>query len=239
MADDKKPNAEAQELPFTEQELAAFFRRGLPCIGEGSRRRCFRIPDKPFCVKFYRLPSEYTWKTRMAVKAEITCFRHSGRFNISCQEWRYHRELKESLPSELFAVFPETVERIYLPDRGWGVVENLLLNADGSPMRRVSAEMRKTTDAGLRIRIYRALTSLCCALAAKTVRFYDPPNIVLQWLPDGGFRLRIVDFEPRSRTLLPIPGFSPYFIRWKVRRRCKRYLARLASLFLVKTPFKG
>lgn len=239
MADMKLSAERKQVLPFTEEDLAGWFSQGMECIGEGSRRKVFRVPNQPYCVKFYRLPSEYTRKTRFAVKFEIASSRYSDRFNISCQEWRYYRKLRSSLPPEVLAAFPETVERVRQPDRGWGLAENLLLNADGSPMRRVSAEMRRTSDANLRSRLYRSLASLYDALVAQTVRFYDPPNILVQWLPDGSFRLRIVNFEPRGRTLFPSPAFLPAFIRWKVRRRCNRYLARLASLFSLDSPRKG
>lgn len=217
-------------LPFTVEELAQGFREGLTCIGEGSRRKCFRVPGLPFCVKFYRLPSEYTAKTRPGVRLEIRLFRHSGRMNTSCQEWRYYQTLKKRLPPHLFAVFPDVVERIHLPNRGWGLAENLLLNPDGSPMRRVKAEIRATDDPALRKRLFQALADLCAELERHTVKFYDPPNVMVQWQPDGSFRLRIVDFEPGGRTYLPLITSLPLYIRHKVRRRSARYLALLAEL---------
>lgn len=42
------------------------------------------------------------------------------------------------------------------------------------------------------------------------MRFFDPPNILVQPVaPDGGFRLRIVDFEPMSRTVVKLDQLFP------------------------------
>jgi hypothetical protein len=222
---------EETHLPFTAAELGEYFRLGMACIGEGSRRRCFQVPGRPFCVKFYRLPSEYTRKTRPSVKLELALFRFSRRRNTSRQEWVYHLRLRRELPAGLFSVFPEVVEPVLLPDRGWGVAESLLLNPDGSPMRRVIAEMKAARDAAIRRELYDALARLCGELAAHAVRFYDPPNVMVQWQRDGSFRLRIVDFEPAGRAAVPFVMNLPFFVRRKVARRSGRYLARLRGLF--------
>lgn len=218
-------------LPFTAAELGEFFRRGMACIGEGSRRKCFQVPGLPFCAKFYRLPSEYTHKTRPSVKLELALFRFSKRRNTSCQEWAYHQQLRRELPAELFSVFPDVLEPVRLPDRGWGIVESILLNPDGSPMRRVIAEMKATQDEALRQRLYDALAKLCGELAAHAVRFYDPPNVMVQWQKGASFRLRIVDFEPAGRAAIPFVTNLPFLVRRKVARRSGRYLARLRGLF--------
>ena len=218
-------------LPFTQADLAGYFQNGMECIGHGSRRKCFRVPGQPFCVKFYRLPSEYTCKTRSGVRAEIKLLRFSKRWNTSCQEWAYHKKLQKRLPKELFAVFPEVVERVFLPDRGWGISENLLVNPDGSPMQRVIAEMERTDDPDLRLDLFDSLASLCDSLVHYTVRFYDPPNVMVQWRTDGSYRLRIVDFEPMGHTFIPFVTSMPAFIRAKVRRRTDRYLQRLIRRF--------
>lgn len=223
-------------LPFSETDLAAFFQVGMECIGEGSRRKCFRVPDLPFCVKFYRLPSEYTWKTRPGVKAELALFRHSSLWNTSCQEWAYHKRLRKRLPPEIFQAFPEVVERVYLPDRGWGLVENLITNADGSPIRRVIDEIKAAPTKEQGLALYDALSALCHALVEHAVKFYDPPNIMTQWVPDGSFRLRIVDFEPMGRTFLPFLTTLPVWIRSKTRRRSERYLHRLTHQFHLDRP---
>jgi hypothetical protein len=200
-------------------------------IGHGSRRKCFRVGDKPVCVKFYRLPAEYTHKTTWGVRLHIGLARFRPRFNVNCQEWRYHRALRGRLPDDLFAAFPETLEPLFSPSRGWGLAESLIENADGSPIRRVIAEMARTEDEGLRRRLYAAAEGLFARLAEQAVCFYDPPNVMVQWTGAEAFRLRIVDFEPQGRAFLPgLSRIRPY-VRAKVRRRCARYLKRLRETF--------
>lgn len=236
---DGKTENFSDQLPFTQAELAADFQNGMECIGHGSRRKCFRVPGHPFCVKFYRLPSEYTYKTRLGVRAEIKLLRFSKKWNTSCQEWAYHKQLQKKLPADLFAVFPEVVERIYLPDRGWGLSENLLVNPDGTPMERVIAEMEKTKDLDLRLKLFDSLAALCDSLVDYAVRFYDPPNVMVQWQKDGSYRLRIIDFEPMGHTFIPIVTSMPSFIRAKVRRRTNRYLRRLINQFRLAREVKS
>ena len=227
------------ELPFKEKDLSAFFHSGMACIGEGKRRKCFRVPDFPYCVKFYRLPREYPPRMRLSIRLEIALFRFCPHFNTSCQEWRYYRKLRERLPKQLFSVFPDTVERVRLPDRGFGLCESFITNADGSPMHSVLEEMERSDDPLLKERLYRAISGLFDQLVLHAVRFYDPPNIMVQWLSgqegeERRFNLRIVDFEPCERTLLSFLIHTPGMVRAKVRRRCDRYLAKLRFRFSVK-----
>lgn len=218
-----QPNTKIQE----------FDEAALVLIGEGSRRRCFRIPGQLFCVKFYRLPSEYTRKTTWSVRLHIGLSRFIARRNANCQEWRYHQALRDRLPPELFAAFPEVIEPVFSRVRGWGVVESLIQNADGSPIRRVIAEMGRVSDVGLRQSLYWAAERLFAQLAEHAVCFYDPPNVMVQWTGPETFRLRIVDFEPQGRALVPgLSSIRPY-VRRKVRRRCARYLKRLRETYSV------
>jgi len=205
--------------------------KGFFLLGEGSRRRCFRIPDQPFCVKFYRLPTEYTHKTTLGVRLHIAVARFVRRFNANCQEWRYHESLRRRLPPDLFAAFPEEIRPVYSRERGWGIVESLILNADGTPIKRVIAEMAKTEDERLRRRLYEAAERLFGRLAEHAVCFYDPPNVMVQWTGPDAFRLRIVDFEPQGRALVPGLSLLKPYVRSKVRRRCGRYLKRLRARF--------
>ncbi len=203
-------------------------------IGHGSRRKCFRIVGEPWCVKFYRLPEEYTQKTRLGVRVHIWLARFVRRWNANCQEWRYHQKLKQRLPSDLFAAFPESIEPIFSERRGWGLVESLIENVDGSPIQRVMTEMRRSDDDALRRQLFEAAEKLFAQLADHSVCFYDPPNVMVQWLGPTDFQLRIVDFEPQGRALIPgLSHLKPY-VRYKVRRRCARYLARLRDTFFKK-----
>lgn len=203
----------------------------LVLLGQGSRRRCFRIPDQPFCVKFYRLPAEYTHKTTWGVRLHIWASRFVSRLNANCQEWRYHQRLQRRLPADLFAAFPDEITPVFSRKRGWGIVESLITNADGSPIQRVIFEMEKVTDERLRRQLYEAAARLFTQLADNAVCFYDPPNVMVQWTGPATFRLRIVDFEPQGRAFIPgLSQIKPY-VRRKVQRRCARYLKRLRDTF--------
>ncbi len=198
----------------------------LPLLGEGSRRRCFELPGGEFCVKFYHSTREYPKRIlekRPQVIREIEKYRHSRTKNTSCQEYEYWLELKNRLPSDLFAVFPERMELIHLEDRGWGLIESNLKNFDGSPLRSIQQELTALKDKALKHKIVDAFETLCERLAVHAVKFYDPPNVMVQWLADGSFRLRIADFEPANRVLIPLFTNTKIYIRLRVRRRARRY----------------
>lgn len=209
----------------------AWEEKDLVLLGHGSRRKCFRIAGELFCVKFYRLPSEYTHETRWGVRLHILQARHLRFLNANCQEWRYHETLRKRLPPDLFAAFPEVLRPVYSKKRGWGVVESLIQNADGSLIRRVATEMEQTTDRQLQRRLYKEAEQLFQRLADYAVCFYDPPNVMVQWTGPETFRLRIVDFEPQGRALVPGLSYIKPYVRRKVQRRCSRYLKRLRTLF--------
>lgn len=203
----------------------------LERIGDGSRRCCFRMPGKPFCVKFYRTPAEYTKKTRPSVRASIFFSRFCLWFNVNYHEASYHARLRKRLPPDLFEAFPDQMRMVFSRKRGWGVLESLIENTDGTAIRRVVAEMRATEDLALRRRLYRAAAELFDQLAEHSVCFYDPPNVMVQWTGPEEFSLRIVDFEPMGRALIPGLSLIPAYVRYKVRRRCSRYLKRIRDRF--------
>ena len=189
-------------------------------IGKGSHRICFRMPDSMLCVKRYRDDDE----VGETVRREITRCRFDRRRNTCAQEYDYIRSLAASLPSDVFAVFPETMELKENPVHGWYLVESLVLNGDGSVPERFSCTCR-AADVQTRGRLLAAFRNLVHAFEVAAVRFYDPQNVLVQWEGkpfEGGFRLRIVDFEPVSRAFLPVDLVCPVFRRMKVRRRVKR-----------------
>ena len=194
-------------------------------IGEGSRRCCYQVPGKALCVKFYRDPSTLPVQTKPSVRLHILAARFVGWLNINTQEWRYHRELLQRLPAELAAVFPESIEPVYSAERGWGIVESLIANPDGTPSQHLSDELSKITDPGLRKAVYEAAVSLFDQLIEHAVCFFDVSSILVQWTGANTFRLRIADIEPQGRAF--IPGLSrvrPY-VRRKVLRRSSRFRA--------------
>ena len=191
-------------------------------IGKGSRRVCLRLPDSPLCVKRYRDDGE----VGETVRKEIERCKFDRRRNTCAQEYDYIRSISARIPPEVFAVFPETMELKEDPVHGWHLVESLVLNGDGSTPERFSRTCR-AADANMRRRLLAAFRNLAHAFEVAAVRFYDPQNVLVQWSGkpfEGEFRLRIVDFEPASRTLLPIDSLCPALRRMKLRRRVKRYL---------------
>jgi len=191
-------------------------------IGRGSRRVCLRLPGAPLCVKRYR-DDEGVGET---VRREIARCRFDRRRSTCAQEYDYVRSLAAKLPPKVFAVFPETMELREDPVHGWVLVESLVLNGDGSVPERFSRTCR-AADASTRRRLLCAFRDLAHAFEAAAVRFYDPQNVLVQWEGrpfEGDFRLRIVDFEPASRALVPVDLLCPALRRMKLRRRVRRYL---------------
>ena len=226
----------------TEEELETLFASGgMKRLGIGSRRACHRLPDMGLCVKCYRSEAEIAegkHPGRLPFKPlaptvvrEIRKHRFSDKGNTSCQEWRCLEELRRRLPPELMSVFPETMIRVCVPGRGWCLVEEEVRNADGSSPRKFYEACIGILDAELRDRLLAAMKDLCASLVRYRVCFYDPQNVLVQWLPDGKFRLRIVDFEPASRALVPLEKLFPCLVGLKVRRRFARYLRSFDFLF--------
>ena len=201
-------------------------------LGMGSRRTCYRLPGVDLCVKCYRSDEEIAEGKNPGVSPfkplarcvvrEIRRFRFDERRNTCCQEYRYGLELRERLPKDLMTVFPATMEQMFLPSYGWAVVEELIVNADGTSPRRF-AQAWLVADAQRQVELTASFKALGHELARHSVRVYDPPNVLVQWLSDGSFRLRIMDFEPASRLFLPIDRI-PVLVRFKIRRRFARYL---------------
>jgi len=53
---------------------------------------------------------------------------------------------------------------------------------------------------------------------------------LVQWLSPDSFRLRIVDFEPSGKEIVPGLSYVKPYVRSKVRRRSNRYLSRLHQM---------
>jgi len=221
----------------TSEQLDALFKAGaLKRLGMGSRRACYAIPGTDLCVKCYRSEEEivegkYPGHSPVlplapAVVHEIRKYRFDRHHNTCCQECRYWQTLREVLPADLMAFFPETLEEVCVPSRGWGIVESRIDNADGSPVRRFH-EIWFRSSGEERCRLADAFAVLVDGLAQYAVRFFDPQNILVQRCADGTFRLRIMDFEPTTRTLIALDRLSPMFVRFKVRRRFARYRKKL------------
>ena len=218
------------DIPAAE-ELEALFREGkMERIGMGSRRVCFKIPGTKFCVKCYRSDDEikegkYEGLVALApsVVREITKARFDEKSNTSCQEYRYWKRLKERLPPEIFAVFPQKMECVLVPARGWCLVEERLENFGGSEPEDFRSEYFAADDIGKK-RLLSAFLRLIDQFRIYAVRFYDPQNLLVQRISEDDFVLRIVDFEPATRCFLPVDSMIPSFVRMKTMRRARRWL---------------
>lgn len=222
-------------MTYTAEEIEKLLAAGaLKRIGMGSRRACYRLPDGRHCLKCYRSEEEIAEGKYPGLNPpkplapgaarEIRRYRFDERHNSCCQEYRYWLELKRRLPSDLMDVFPGTIEMVRLPTRGWALIEELVLNADGTPLRRFAEEWWTTEDAKRRVMLLDSYASLGEMLARHLVRFYDIANILVQHCLGGAFRLRIADFEPTSRLLVPVDRI-PVVARYKIRRRFARHLS--------------
>ena len=220
-------------MKVTAETLEAFFKAGaMKRLGMGSRRACYAIPDTNLCVKCYRSDAEiregrYPGASPIsplapAVVREIRKYRFDEKHNTSCREYRYWNELKRRLPPDLMDVFPSVMGQVVVPVRGWCAVEEIVSNEDGSEAKKfhdaLAASKSDECD-----RLFVAFDWLARELCHHAVRFYDPQNVLVQRCANGSIRLRITDFEPVSRTLIPIDSLASFLVRLKINRRFARY----------------
>lgn len=200
----------------------------LNVIEEDCRRTDFLLSKPGFCIKFYReVARVLKRKERGSDKAEVLVGQSCRWLNINWKKWFYRQSLRKRLPPDLFSVFPEYVEPVYSPERGWGVVESLVVNTDGSLSKKIFEELPQVNDLALRVHVYREVERIIKQMAKHTVRFFDPSSLVLQWTSDATFKIRSVDFEPCSRGGLPLIGRLRPFVRLKILQDMRRYLERL------------
>lgn len=226
-------------MTYTAEEIEKLLAAGaLMRIGMGSRRACYRLPDGKHCLKCYRSDAEieegkYPGTTVVKPLAagatrEIRHCRFDERRNTCCQEYRYWLELKKRLPADMMAIFPATMEQVYLPSRGWALVEELVLNADGSMPKKIAEEW-SLSGPRQRDAILAAFNAIRSEICDKALCFYDPQTIIMQRCADGLLKLRITDFEPVSRAFLPLDKVK-IFAKLKAKRRFARFLRVLESV---------
>jgi hypothetical protein len=219
-------------MSYTVEELDELFRsNALRRIGMGSRRACYQLPCGKLCVKSYRSDEEIlegkhpgrsnTPPLLRSVVKEIQSFRFDEKRNTSCQEYRYWENLKKKIPSALLEAFPETMEMFCVPSRGWCLVEELIENSDGTPIVKFLPAWRDSGEDG-RKRLAEALETFEDFLVRHSIRFFDPQTVMVQ-RTSCGFRLRVPDFEPATRTLIPFEAIFPALVRKKIRRRFARF----------------
>ena len=211
-------------MSYTVEELDELFRsNALRRIGMGSRRACYQLPCGKLCVKSYRSDEEIlegkhpgrsnTPPLLRSVVKEIQSFRFDEKRNTSCQEYRYWKNLKKKIPSALLEAFPETMEMVCVPSRGWCLVEELIENSDRTPIVKFLPAWRDSGEDG-RKRLAEALETFEDFLVRHSIRFFDPQTVMVQ-RTSCGFRLRVPDFEPATRTLIPFEAIFPALVRKK------------------------
>lgn len=230
----------------TGDELEALFQEGkMLRLGMGSRRTCYKIPGTKLCVKCYRSEDEIEegkYDGEVALSSSVVREIRKGRFdsksNTSCQEYRYWTRLKKNLPSEVFAVFPQTLECVSVPSRGWCIAEERVENYDGSEPESFKSAYRVADGCGRR-KLLAAFSRLVEQFRIHAVRFYDPQNLLVQKISADDFVLRIVDFEPATRCILSFDSLHPFFVRRKMLRRVKRWLKAQLGADLPRIPGPG
>ena len=110
-----------------------------------------------------------------------------------------------------------------MSSRGWCILEERIINANGAEPEHFAHAFRKA-DSRKKAQLLHSLKRLLVGLISNSVRLYDPQNIVVQNLQDGKFELRLMDFEPSGRCLIPIDALLPAFIRMKSFRRARRWM---------------
>lgn len=215
-------------MSYTAEELDELFRSdALERIGMGSRRACYRLPCGKLCVKCYRSDKEIlegkdpgspnSRPLAPAAAKEIQRFRFEEHRNTCCQEYRYWKYL----PEDIRRYFPATIEMRNTASRGWSLIEELIRNEDGSPIVKFFTAWKDSDSKRQRL-LASLLDELEASFAHHSIRFFDPQTIMVQRTREG-FCLRIPDFEPATRALIPIDTLFPILIRMKMRRRFMRY----------------
>lgn len=218
----------------TAEELECLFREGrLERVGMGSRRACYRIPGADgLCLKCYRSDEDVELGKNPSasvpkpldgtVVREILACRFDERRNTCCQEYRYWKELMSSSDPSLKAYLPSVMEMVEVPSRGWCLIEEFMANDDGTPIVKFLPAWKNAGTEGKK-ELFGLLSALEECLVRHAARFFDPQTVMVQ-RTNGGIRLRLPDFEPATRTLIPIDAMFPLFTRMKIRRRFKRFL---------------
>ena len=100
--------------------------------------------------------------------------------------------------------------------------------------RAIDYEIARQQDEQAKAFIYTKVRDLLNELIARAARFHEPGNFHVLNRPDGSLELKMIDFEPDSKTLIPIESYLACWRRMKLRRKAKRFLAQLRSKYGIK-----
>ncbi len=195
-------------------------------IGRGTRRVAYKLGDTGLCVKFYRLPEEAA-KMKSSVRRDVKWRRFNKHRNSCSAEVHIYNVIRHTMPAEIKRMLPEVCERVYHPRWGWGVIETYYTNPDGTAVIPYDKELRRQHDPAVIREIYRQASHVLDLLIANAALFHEPGNIHVMFKGDGSLEMRIVDFEPESKTLIPLELVWPWYRRRKLRRKAARFLASI------------
>ena len=205
-------------------------------IGRGTRRIAYRVGDTGYCAKFY-YPKEQcieALKMQKSIQRDVKWRRFNKARNSSSREVYVYNLFRHSMPPDIRARMPEVCERVYHETWGWGVIETYYTNPDGTAILPYENEMARQTPANREV-IYDQAVDFLQAIIAAGALFYEPGNFHVLIKPDGSIELKLVDFEPESKTLIPLEMYCAWFRRRKLIRKSRRYLAHIRESFGIKS----
>ncbi|MBQ8124324.1 MAG: hypothetical protein IJ173_00410 [Kiritimatiellae bacterium] len=205
-------------------------------IGRGTRRIAYRVGDTGYCAKFY-YPKEQcieALKMQKSIQRDVRWRRFNKARNSSSREVYVYNLFRHSMPPDIRARMPEVCERVYHETWGWGVIETYYTNPDGTAILPYENEMARQTPANREV-IYDQAVDFLQAIIAAGALFYEPGNFHVLLRPDGGIELKLIDFEPESKTAIPLEMYCAWFRRRKLIRKSRRYLAHIRESFGIKS----
>jgi len=205
-------------------------------IGRGTRRIAYRVGDTGYCAKFY-YPKEQcieALKMQKSIQRDVRWRRFNKARNSSSREVYVYNLFRHSMPPDIRARMPEVCERVYHETWGWGVIETYYTNPDGTAILPYENEMARQTPEN-REKIYDLAVDFLKTIIAAGALFYEPGNFHVLIRPDGGIELKLIDFEPESKTAIPLEMYCAWFRRRKLIRKSRRYLAHIRKSFGIKS----
>lgn len=220
----------AARVPSLHEHLLA--EEELVEVGRGSRRVCYRIGDTGFCAKFY-IPPEQCGSSDMkaSILREIRRRRFSRLTNSSSQEVYVYERFRHAMPEMIRSRMPPVCERVRHPRWGWGILETYYANPDGNAIIPYRREIARQTSVSVKNAIYREARTMLLELIRVAAPFHEPGNFHVLLGADGSVALKLIDFEPDSKTLIQLESVIPALQRAKLRRKAARFLEELREKY--------
>ena len=211
------------------------FKHELVEIGRGTRRVAYRVGDTGYCVKFYYPQEQCTEALKMqkSIQRDVRWRRFNKARNSSSAEVYIYDLFRHTMPEDIRAAMPPVCERVYHPVWGWGILETFYTNPDGSAIRPYEDEIARSSKED-RETIYALAVDMLDRVIKAGALLYEPGNFHVLRHEDGSMELKLVDFEPESKTAIPLERVWKSFRQRKLRRKAKRYLAHIRSRFGVR-----